>query len=379
MGASGLPSRAMLAKTGGSRTRPLVPVAPVAPISRLSFGVPSSYDSPHVGDGRGRVSKGAHYRCTCGSVLRPPSANAPAMRCPICAAVMQLADVPPAEQDAPAHLRATTGATPLPVDDPLLDEEPLDAIPLPYPDEGTAPRAIVLAEAVESPPARLLQAMPRRRHDPVFVWGSAAAFAVLAAAVGYLVGHAHGVSDAPRPDPALQAAVGATAPGHREAPRQSLWENDTERELFRLCRLLDETRPTFDDPLAETTAKGRRRLDKWAARWRKGFDGPLGMAARELGLTFDWHCIVAGFDIGKGFACRARKDGEIAFRINAFGLGRQFYDGKLELRSGDELVLSGARAALEEGTGSYLQMGTGCEMTLVTDKLDLVTVVPKGR
>lgn len=300
------------------------------------------------------------------------------MRCPVCAAVVPLLDGTDPEPDAPAHLRTTgTNSVPVPPDDPLLDEEPLDAIPLPYPEENTGPRAVVLAEAVESPPPRLLEAMPRRRPDSLFVWSSAAAFALLAAAVGYLIGHAHGISDAAGPGPELSAAIGAPAGGPKKPSRQSLWENDTERELFRLCRLLDETRPNFDDPLEEATAKGRKRLDQWAARWRKGFDGPLGEAARDLGLTFDWHCIVAGFDIGKGFACRAREDGEIAFRINAFGLGRAFYDGKLGLRTGDELVLSGARAALDEGTGSYLQMGTGCEITLVTDQKDLVTVVPK--
>lgn len=314
-------------------------------------------------------------RCACGAALRSPPAATTAVRCPVCARVIRLA--------------RRTDETPLPI---IEDAWPVDDAPPPGP-APSAPRPELLdlpdvasdewpldprapapedRDPWELPPtaepgvaASLLVPMTRRRVDPILLWGSVAAVGLLLGVAAYVLGHAHGVSDAmaelgtpplrvapERPDP------GATTP--------------TERELFRLCRLLDETRPTFDDPLEETTAAGRRRLEEWLAPWRAGWQGPLGQAIRALDLKLDWVCVVAGYEPGRGFLCQS--DGA-RFRLNAYGLGARYWMGQEAIRSGDRIELHGVRKALEAAEGVSLQLDARCEATVVIERGDLVRLV----
>jgi hypothetical protein len=218
--------------------------------------------------------------------------------------------------------------------------------------------------------ARVLRPPPRRGPDPLLVWSIVGGAAVLSIVAAYLMGHSNGLDDAfaELGRPAGVVAAKALPPSNPAA------EGTTERELFRLCRALEETRPDFEDRLQESTEAGRRALEEWAARWRNGFDGPLGKVAAELDLTFDWTCYVQGYELGKGFDCTTRATGGAAFRLNVYGLGARFYKGIEELEAGSALRLEGMLAALREGRGTRLQVGLRCEITLLTDQAALVHV-----
>lgn len=304
-------------------------------------------------------------RCACGTLLRPPP-GVPAVRCPSCARVLRLGG-PSAAATTRPRLRA--GALPDDAEDALdldvgvtewvVDEAATDdGLPASSPPPSGLPGPGVAA--------RLLRPMPRRRTDPLLLWGSVAAAGILLGVLGYLLGHSHGMRDA-APGPALQVAPPPDA--------ETVDRTATGRELFRLCRVLDETRPTFDDPLEEKTAEGRRRLDAWIAPFKTGWAGPLGKAIRDLDLKLDWECHVTGYDAGRGFACTTRAGGGTAFRVNAFGLGARFWSGQETIRTGDRIVLSGVREALRVDRGASMLVDAGCEITIVVDGPSLARVV----
>lgn len=275
--------------------------------------------------------------------------------------------------DEPAHPASDHAAHLTPRPD-LLDLPELPAETWPLDESTSAPERQADHDPWELPPtgpepgvaASLLHPMTRRRVDPILVWGSVAAAALLLAVGGYILGHAHGVSDAMEELGSPTLEVAPTQPAEPLAASTA-----TGRELFRLCRLLDETRPTFDDPLDESTAAGRRRMEEWIAPWRAGWQGPLGEAIEALDLKMDWVCFVTGYEPGRGFVCQTRPDGGTRFRVNAYGLGARFWTGQEVVHTGDRIELQGVRKALEVGEGAALQLDTRCEATMVLDRSDL--------
>lgn len=315
-------------------------------------------------------NRSALVRCSCGALLKRPY-DVPAIRCPLCAQVLRLEGLEPARPRLRASLRdGASEAPPGPPDPPAHDAVDLawppedDAQELPGPHDPTP---------LPGPPtpgvvASLLRPMPRRRTDPILLWGSIAAAGILLGVLGYLLGHTHGLKDAMAE---LGAPVLEVAPPSKDETDRTT----TGRELFRLCRVLDETRPDFDDALDEKTAAGRARLDAWIAPWRNGWDGPLGKAVRDLDLKLDWVCYVTGYDAGRGFSCLTRPTGGTAFRVNAFGLGARFWTGQEQLHTGDRIALTGVRHALEAGVGATLQLDSRCEVTVIVDQPSLARVV----